>query len=681
MKTRFFFLVLLTSIGWSSVNAQIPTDGLVGYWPFNGNANDESGNGLNGVIKGATLTTDRFGNTDRAYSFDGINDEIDVSDSPLFEENARTVTCWIYADAYCPTWTIRSDIIGKGYLVAGQWVIQLEQSGKIRNMVSTTTGEHTFNSSNSINLYNWYFIACTWDGATSKTYINGEYVGNILTSGTQTQGNDSLRIGRTHLPLLQYFNGKIDDICLYNRALTQTEITNMFLSSTIPSWLPIDGLVAWYPFNGNANDESGNGLNGTVNGATLTTDRFGNNDRAYSFDGTNDEIDVSDSPLFEQNARTVALWVNAIAYNPSWTIRSDILGKDGNPRQWVMQLEQTGKIRNAEFANQEYTFNSNSSISLGEWYFIACTWDGSTSKTYINGLYAGSISTSGNQVQGNEPLRIGRAHPQFLQYFKGKIDDICIYNRALTQEEISLMYNGCDLSVQVTPLIYNVTTNSNAQFVVSSADSNTTYQWQSNPADYGWINIPENTTYTGSTNDTLIINNIQFSNHLQPFRVVATDGSCIDTSNVATIYVTDTCLTYATVYDTTFITMYDTTIVTVYDTTFTTIIVYDSIAVTDTLIIDVTLVGINPPNNVNTIKVYPNPTKDIVYISTGDHYALMSNYRIRIINSSGQQIFESLISQQLFEVNISAFGALGLYYIELYDDSNQLIDVRKILLE
>jgi hypothetical protein len=58
------------------------------------------------------------------------------------------------------------------------------------------------------------------------------------------------------------------------------------LAQTVPSYVPTNGLVGWWPFSGNANDESGNGNNGTVNGATLSSDRFGNSGKAYSFDGT-----------------------------------------------------------------------------------------------------------------------------------------------------------------------------------------------------------------------------------------------------------------------------------------------------------------------------------------------------------------------------------------------------------
>lgn len=124
-------------------------------------------------------------------------------------------------------------------------------------------------------------------------------------------------------------------------------------------------------------------------------------------------------------------------------------------------------------------------------------------------------------------------------------------------------------------------------------------------------------------------------------------------------------------------TIYDT--IPVYDTTYVT--VYDSIAVTDTLIIDVELTDITPPNNINTIKVYPNPAKDKIFIHTGDKYSEMTGYTIKIINTLGNIVFESEVTQQLFEIDVSAFGQTGLYFIQIIDYNNQILEVRKIILE
>ena len=79
------------------------------------------------------------------------------------------------------------------------------------------------------------------------------------------------------------------------------------VSAQIPSYIPKDSLVGWWPFNGNANDESGKGNNGTVNGATLTTDRNGNANSAYSFNGLNNYISTSRTSL---SNFSFSIWFN-----------------------------------------------------------------------------------------------------------------------------------------------------------------------------------------------------------------------------------------------------------------------------------------------------------------------------------------------------------------------------------
>ena len=88
MKTRKLLTLVIAIVTFAVTNMQaqtlpsyVPTNGLVGYWGFNGNANDQSGNGNNGTVNGATLTTDRNGNANSAYSFDG-NDFIEIADNP-----------------------------------------------------------------------------------------------------------------------------------------------------------------------------------------------------------------------------------------------------------------------------------------------------------------------------------------------------------------------------------------------------------------------------------------------------------------------------------------------------------------------------------------------------------------------------------------------------------------------
>ena len=100
MKTLILlFSVLFTTMSFAQVPSYVPANGLVGWWPFNGNANDESGNGNNGSNNGATLTTDRNGVTNSAYNLPNLNDNISVSTlSSPYNGDSLTIS-------FCPAFT------------------------------------------------------------------------------------------------------------------------------------------------------------------------------------------------------------------------------------------------------------------------------------------------------------------------------------------------------------------------------------------------------------------------------------------------------------------------------------------------------------------------------------------------------------------------------------------------
>ena len=119
-------------------------------------------------------------------------------------------------------------------------------------------------------------------------------------------------------------------------------------------------------------------------------------------------------------------------------------------------------------------------------------------------------------------------------------------------------------------------------------------------------------------------------------------------------------------------------IITVHDTITTTI--ENHVSVTDTLIIDAVLTGIAGPDNINTLKVYPNPARDFLYINTGD-YARMNGYRLKIMNQLGAVVFETNVEDPLYQVNLSTWSGKGLYFIQLIDSGDMIIDIRKIILQ
>jgi N-acetylneuraminic acid mutarotase len=212
---------------------------------------------------------------------------------------------------------------------------------------------------------------------------------------------------------------------------------------------------------------------------------------------------------------------------------------------------------------------------------------------------------------------------------------------------------NCANNTTISPLTNSIITGSTAIFTSSSTDSNPSYVWQSNFGQgYQTLNDVEN--YSGTNTSTLNISNIQLANHNQPIRVITTSGECVDTSDIATISILDTCIT--SINDTTFI------------------------SVTDTLVINTLITGINPPNNSNTIKVYPNPANSHITIEYGD-FAIMNGYQLRIENSLGQEVFQTNISQQSDYLNLNSWGGNGLYFVHIVDPQGNTIDIRKIVLQ
>jgi len=132
-------------------------------------------------------------------------------------------------------------------------------------------------------------------------------------------------------------------------------------------------------------------------------------------------------------------------------------------------------------------------------------------------------------------------------------------------------------------------------------------------------------------------------------------------------------------YDT--VTVQDTLVTQIYDTITTHINVYDTVlvSVTDTLIINSTL-NLPAPNNNNVIKVYPNPASDHITIDNGN-FALMAGYTLKIENTAGQQVFNSVINQSQFYLDISTWTGNGMYYIHLIDPQNNTITIRKIVVQ
>lgn len=427
-----------------------------------------------------------------------------------------------------------------------------------------------------------------------------------------------------------------------------------------------------------------------------------------SFDGDDDWIDISNNGPMSNIQNNVSYTIEA------WVRRAHTSLPGGMERVYSKDYIFNFRIINDSFRGEignsmvAYKYPSDTN-----WHHIAFIRDitQSTLRLFIDGtLVNSSVDNSSTINNNNAMICIGARNNGIGIYeeWKGdlkfiRVSNISRYSNSFipninytsdnntlgfwTLDEGSgnvandLSNNGhngninyCKWSSNLISTISNQPTtqfvgiNSSAHFIISSTKPNVNYIWQTNGANLGWQNVPSNSNYSGGNSDTITINNVQLSNHNQPFRVIATSGTCKDTSNIAYVKILDTCIT--NINDTIKITKYDTIKVTKYDT----------IKVMDTLVINATLSGVSAPNNTNRFIVYPNPAKDHITIDYGV-FSRMNGYTLKIVNTLGQTVFSSPINQQSSFINLSTWTGKGMYHVQIFDTQNNMIENRKIVLQ
>jgi hypothetical protein len=211
-------------LGWSSGASALPannpiTAGLVAAYEFSGNADDVSGNGNNGVVNGATLTTDRFGNVGSAYSFDGNAMITATPTAPIPQTNTVSARVWL-------------DTLGDFQYVVdlgdnNNW-IEILPSGQFR---TGTTGLGATLDTVILVTHQWYLLTRTFDGTNQKAYVDGALVG---TRAGIPNNPTAITLGAHNSRADQGVGlvGKLDDVYIYNRALSPTEVSTLF--SVVP---------------------------------------------------------------------------------------------------------------------------------------------------------------------------------------------------------------------------------------------------------------------------------------------------------------------------------------------------------------------------------------------------------------------------------------------------------------
>jgi len=308
--------ILLINSSFSQTNLD---SGLVACYPFSGDANDFSGNKHNGIVNGATLTTDRFGNANSAYSFNGTSNSISIVhfDSLVGTANEVSVSVWALATSNTSNgiFMLSPDTIPDRFVGCGQYLntIYWDYGNILVN--GRSTASQTYDN-------NWhhYVYIMSQSKNIKQVYLDNAMVINTTYGGSLINRKRTLLIGAgidADGGGIR-FHGSIDDMKFYNRALTGTEVNALYnaTSGACPQATkssPTDsGIVLCLPFHGNAEDYSGHQHNGVIHNATLTTDRLGNANSAYYFDGTDAYIAVNNfDSLSKNNEMTICFWAQA----------------------------------------------------------------------------------------------------------------------------------------------------------------------------------------------------------------------------------------------------------------------------------------------------------------------------------------------------------------------------------
>lgn len=394
------------------------------YYPLNASATDESGNGYNGILNGAIGDFDRFGGTDQALYFDGASD-VDAPALPIAPDEI-TVSGWFNSSSL---------VTGSQQIIDLEGVAALalyDDDQRYFQGILNLGGEYIVLSA-PVTSDEWHFGALTYDEQFFRLYLDGELVDEVYNTNQILYEADEfeVRLGRFDYTEGNYYTGAADDMRIYGRALSDEEIYELYGDL---GWLiQQTGILADYPFEGDANDVSGQLNDGQVLGAEPTYDRFGEPNAAFSFNGVDSYIELPEVDYFGSSDQlTVSWWVN-----PANTSGVTGVLNFGN---MLAQVIDGVLYTNLYFSGSGDVVGSTS-LNLDEWQHLTLTYDGVNTRLYKNGSEVGVTALSGavDSRGSGTPSTIGTINGS-ADFFDGDIDDIKVYNRPLSASEVDELY-------------------------------------------------------------------------------------------------------------------------------------------------------------------------------------------------------------------------------------------------
>jgi hypothetical protein len=448
-------------------NRNIPADSRVAYWSFNtnqsGNATDSWGIN-NGTCSGTTCPVwnssgatqfNGVNNYGGSYNFDGSK-YLDYS-SQVIPIGAKSISFWIKTSSTTDGMLL-DNCLRTSYNHGTTIDVNLLHSGKIIFWsLKGTVGVYRFNleSNTAINNNIWHYVTFAWDGTTNanavKIYIDGSLDNTMTATATETTtATASLAVG-SGADHSSKFNGSIDDIMIFNRSLSATEVSDLY--NTQKLHINLDEL------NGTkATDTSGLGNNGTLTNypTTATTAPIWNatggrnGTGAYVFDGVDDYISISQTMFQPTTPLTYSAWVNRYSA-PSANFAGVVTGPGSfgaNAASYIMIADTSNYMYCYFFTtgNSWVYAKSNSIIPLNTWAHYTCQWNGTTALMYVNGIQQTTTASLSAIIYGpgtgQQFFAIGKYLGAPSVYWNGSIDNVLFFNRVLNSSEVLALYNS-----------------------------------------------------------------------------------------------------------------------------------------------------------------------------------------------------------------------------------------------
>jgi hypothetical protein len=434
MKQHVHFLLLVFA-GIFGLNAQNP----VANYSFTGNARDGSAFQNHGVVNGANLTADRFGWANSAISFNGKQSSVTVSNAVQLQSAHTTISFWV---------NVRSlPAQGEVYLLSHggwqeRWKISLPSHGKPVFTTHTASCCNDMDSGGGNELVPgiWKHVVMTHDGTVDRIFMNGVQVNEKAYSGALGQTIHPLGIGYDPIDRANYFDGTLDEVMIFDIALTPAEIQALYAAqSTAPT--VSKGIVASYHFDKFGKDGSDYNNNASVISASYTTDRFGFGKSAVSFDGKSSEVTAANAAQINSETTTVSLWVkvNKLPENGE----SFLLSNGGWQERLKISLPSHGKpvfTTNHSNGISDMDSGDGNDLKPGEWTHLVVVHNGTQDKIFIDGTLKATKNVIGTLNSTTKPLGIGYNVIDGGNWFDGVLDDVEIYNYALSDAEVSGLY-------------------------------------------------------------------------------------------------------------------------------------------------------------------------------------------------------------------------------------------------